>query len=138
MSPLCIHRILTVTFSCSKKHSKVSQSPLCAKMYRACVGQCQGDSQRWGRGRVSVCIMLCHRRSLHRLSSTPSLPPSFLSATHSPSALDHLLPVQRFLDRILSNHWMRCFSALCVYEFAPGCDFVLSLCRQLPACSLRV
>lgn len=76
-----------------------------------CVGQCQEDTQRHGRGRICVCRLLCHWRSLHRLTLLNTLPP-LSSATYLPPALDQLLPMQRFCDGIPSNHWMGCLSVL--------------------------
>lgn len=102
-------------------------------MYCTCVGQCQEDSQTQRRGRICVCRMLCHWRSPHRLTLLSTLP-SLSSATHSPPALDQLLPMQRFCDGTLSNHWMGCLRVsllqvvFCVQR---------SLCTQLLAHSVR-
>ena len=82
-------------------------------------------TQRHREGRICVYCCVTEDLCIDSLSSAPSLPLS--SATHFSPALDQLLPVQRFCDGTLSNHWIGCLSAPSV------CMSVLQvvLCAQL-------
>lgn len=141
--PLCICHIRAVTFSNFFFFFFLRSTARCrnhcsVQRCTALVSDSAKETNRDGEEEELVSVECCVTGDL--CIDSPQLPPSPLSsATHSPPTLDHLLPVQRFWDRVPSNHWMRCLSALCVYmSLRQGRGSVLSPCRQLPACSLRV
>lgn len=121
----CLHHIRTY---CDRHwFFSTGKAWLAAKMCCTRVRQCREDARRRRRGGICGWRLLCHWRSLHRLTlldtttTPPPPPPPLSSATYSPPALDQLLPMQRFYNGTLSNYCTGCLRSVCVYGLATGC-----------------